>query len=273
MLPLSPFAILKAYDHASSLGLDQYQPLSDFAQAQHLANEVAQLRYDRGEKPLGYKIGFTNRSLWPVYGVSRPIWSPIYDTTVTQLSGISAQISLGRFVEPRLEPEIVIGLRATPKDDSIPEIVRAVGWVAHGFEMVQSHFPQWRFTAAQAHACQGLHGALLIGRRTSLQASEDQLAQTLSAARATLCLEAMGNEAKSLQLVEQGLGSNVLDGPIQALAFLVKGLAQEGKVLPPGAIITTGTLTDAQPLIQGQRWRSHCLSAAIEWPSLELDVV
>lgn len=273
MLPLSPFAILKAYDSATSLAVDQYQTLTDFAQAQQMANEVAQLRYDRGEKPLGYKIGFTNRSIWPVYGVSRPIWAPIYDTTVIQLSGHRAQIRLGRFVEPRIEPEIVIGLRTTPKDDSIPEIVRAVDWVAHGFEVVQSHFPGWTFTAAQAHACQGLHGALLIGPRTGFQGGREGLAQTLSAARVTLGLEQSHQEAKSLQVVEQGVGSNVLDGPIQALAFLVKGLAQEGKVLPPGAIITTGTLTDAQPMSLGQRWRSHCLSAAIEEPALELDVV
>ncbi len=264
MLPLSPFAILNAYDSATSLDADLYQTLTDFAQAQQIANTVAQLRSARGEKALGYKIGFTNRSLWPVYGVSRPIWSPIYDTTVTQLSGYSAQINLGRFVEPRLEPEIVIGLRATPKDDSISEIVRAVDWVAHGFEVVQSHFPKWRFTAAQAHACQGLHGALLIGPRTGIQERGQGLVQTLSAARVALCLETLRNEEKSLHLVEQGLGSNVLDGPIQALAFLVKGLAEEGKVLPPGAIITTGTLTDAQAMVQGQRWRSHWLSKAIE---------
>ncbi len=264
MLPLSPIAILNAYDNATSLAADQYQTLTDFSHAQDIANQVAQLRSSRGEKPLGYKIGFTNRSIWPVYGVSRPIWSPIYDTTVTQLPGSSAQISLDRFVEPRLEPEIVIGLRATPKDDSLSEIVRSVDWVAHGFEVVQSHFPNWRFTAAQAHACQGLHGALLVGPRTSIQANAQELAQTLSAAKVALCLERMNNGVRSLHLVEQGLGSNVLDGPIQALAFLVKGLGQEGKVLLPGAIITTGTLTDAQAMAQGQRWRSHWLSTSIK---------
>jgi 2-keto-4-pentenoate hydratase len=267
MQPLSPSAILKAYDRATSLAVDQYQTLTDFAQAQRIANDVTELRCARGEKVLGYKIGFTNRSIWPLYGVSRPIWSPIYDTTVTQLPGYSAQISLDRFVEPRLEPEIVIGLKATPKDDSISEILRAVDWVAHGFEVVQSHFPKWKFTAAQAHASQGLHGALLIGQRTSIQTNLQGLGQTLSTALVALCLEQSRNGVHGLNLVEQGLGSNVLDGPVQALAFLVRGLAQEGKVLAPGAIITTGTLTDAQVMSQGQRWRSHWLTKSIEKPA------
>ena len=38
-------------------------------------------------------------------------------------------------------------------------------WVAHGFEMVDSIFPQWKFSAADTVAANGVHGALLIGAR------------------------------------------------------------------------------------------------------------
>ena len=268
MQPLSPLAILKAYDSVSSFAAGQFVSLTDFAQAQRIARDVTQMRIERGEKPMGYKIGFTNRNIWLLYGVSRPIWSPIYDTTMTQLSGEAAQIGLGRFVEPRLEPEIVIGLKATPKDDSVAEIARAIAWVAHGFEIVQSHFPAWKFTAAEAHACQGLHGALLIGPRTDITTAASDLAETLSAARLALCLEENG----ALSLVEQGVGSNVLDGPLQALSFLVKGLALEGKALQAGEIITTGTLTDAKVMTPGQRWRSHWLAGPLELSNLNQPV-
>jgi 2-keto-4-pentenoate hydratase len=269
MQPLTPLAILNAYDHANSFAAGQFEPFSDFVQAQRIAADVTRARIERGEKPVGYKIGFTNRNIWPLYGVSRPIWSAIYDTTVSQLPSDAAQISLGRFVEPRLEPEIVIGLKATPKDDSIAEILRAIAWLSHGFEIVQSHFPAWKFTAAEAHACQGLHGALLIGLRTELHAGVNDLVEALSAARMNLCLK----EGSALRQVEQGVGANVLDGPVQALSFLVKGLAQEGKVLLPGEIITTGTLTDAKVMTQGQRWRSHWLAGSLNLSNLELDVV
>ena len=34
-----------------------------------VAQRLAQLRSARGERPVGWKIGFTNRSIWNRYGV------------------------------------------------------------------------------------------------------------------------------------------------------------------------------------------------------------
>ena len=33
-------------------------------------------------KPVGRKIGFTNRAIWPKYGVYQPIWGTVYDRTL-----------------------------------------------------------------------------------------------------------------------------------------------------------------------------------------------
>ena len=56
--------------------------------------------------------------------------------------------------------------------------------------------------------------------------------------------------------IAQGRGADVLDGPVQALGHLVAGLADRGERLAAGSVITTGTLTDAQPLSAGQHWRT-----------------
>lgn len=74
-------------------------------------------------------------------------------------------MTLSRFVEPRLEPEIVFGLSTSPDSAEPDALWRCVEWVAHGFEIVQSPFPGWKFTAAQTVAVQALHGALLVGPR------------------------------------------------------------------------------------------------------------
>ena len=42
--------------------------------------------------------------------------------------------------------------------------------MGHGFEIVQSIFPEWKFSAADTVAAFGLHGALLIGARHSIAA-------------------------------------------------------------------------------------------------------
>jgi 2-oxo-3-hexenedioate decarboxylase len=56
--------------------------------------------------------------------------------------------------------------------------------------------------------------------------------------------------------IAEGAGANVLDGPVLALGHLVAGLAARGERLASGSVITTGTLTDAQPLVPGQTWRT-----------------
>ena len=43
---------------------------------------LRQLRMEHGATSIGRKIGFTNRSMWPEYGVFEPFWGDIYDTTV-----------------------------------------------------------------------------------------------------------------------------------------------------------------------------------------------
>ena len=122
-------------------------------------------REARGEKRLGRKIGFTNRTIWEQHKVYAPIWGYVYNSTVHDLSN-TASLPLAGLPEPRIEPEIVFGLASAP----LPEmdetaLLSCVDWVAHGFEIVQSIFPQWQFSAADTVAANGLHGALLIGPR------------------------------------------------------------------------------------------------------------
>ena len=54
--------------------------------------------------------------------------------------------------------------------------------------------------------------------------------------------------------MDQGIGANVLDSPLLALAFLVEILAEqtESPPLAAGEIISTGTLTDAHPVRAGR---------------------
>jgi 2-keto-4-pentenoate hydratase len=59
-------------------------------------------------------------------------------------------------------------------------------------------------------------------------------------------------------LKDEGVGANVLDGPVQALLHFVRELrATPGApALRAGDIITTGTLTDAWPVQAGQTWHT-----------------
>jgi 2-oxo-3-hexenedioate decarboxylase len=111
------------------------------ADAHRVAGELRRLRVARGERPVGRKIGFTNRGIWDEYGVSQPIWGDVYATTLHDVQP-GATVRISHLREPRIEPEIVLGVdRDLLPGMAIADIEASIAWVAHGFEIVQSAFP------------------------------------------------------------------------------------------------------------------------------------
>ena len=146
-------AVLEALD-----GNRQRAPFSSALQglstrdAYAVTAELRRLRTGRGEAKLGRKIGFTNRNIWPEYGVYEPIWGDMYDTTVHDVAP-GDRIAVMHLPEPRIEPEIVFGLRSDLRGEvGLADVVDALDWVAHGFEFVQSIYPDWAFKTADTIA-------------------------------------------------------------------------------------------------------------------------
>jgi hypothetical protein len=109
--------LLSAIDDQQQIApFSEQGPQFDIDAAYRITAEIRRLREARGERVLGRKIGFTNRSIWPEYGVSAPIWGYVYDTTVHALPA-PEPFDLSSFVEPRIEPEIVFGLSRAPQPD------------------------------------------------------------------------------------------------------------------------------------------------------------
>jgi 2-oxo-3-hexenedioate decarboxylase len=230
------------------------EPAFDLPSAFAVADEIRRLRLGRGERALGYKIGFTNRGIWARYGVFAPIWGPIWDTTVEQVDGAEASVSLAPFVQPRLEPEVMFGFARAPRPGmTLTELAGCIAWVAHGFEIVHTHFADWRFAAADTVADFALHGRLFVGPRVPIErfASTGDVAAQLASIRLTLTCD--GRD------VETGHADIVLDGPLHALGLWVEAMATQTPQWPieAGTIVTTGTITDAAPLRPGQRWQTR----------------
>lgn len=229
-------------------------PSFDLDRAFAVAEAIRGRRAGRGDAVRGWKIGFTNRTIWDRYGVHAPIWGPVWRSTLELLpDGVrDATVSLAPLVEPRLEPEIVFGLRAVPRPGMAPAALAAcIDWVAHGFEVVHTHCPGWSFTAADTVADFALHGRLVVGPRVPIAAFGDDPAAALERLAVDLFLDE--------RLVETGRGANVLGGPLAALGAWVDAMAERTPAwaIEPGHVVTTGTLTDAQPLSPGQAWRTR----------------
>jgi 2-oxo-3-hexenedioate decarboxylase len=241
--------LLAAYDQARRIGLPTSLDSGfDLARGYEVASAIRALRSARGERQTGYKIGFTNRTIWPRYGVFGPIWGPVWNTTTTLLDAAQAEVSLNGLVQPRLEPEIAFGFAKAPRAGmSEAELAGCIDWVAHSFEIVHTHFDDWRFQAADTVADFALHGRLIVGPRMALSRFATPGAD-LAALRVQLHRDG--------QVVDEGRGSNVLDGPLSALRIWVDAMLAQphGWRIEAGHVVTTGTITDAAPLLPGQRW-------------------
>jgi 2-oxo-3-hexenedioate decarboxylase len=250
--------LLAAYDGARLSPLPSDQPAGlSMDEAFAAAERLRAARISRGERPLGYKIGFTNRTIWSRYKVFEPIWAPVWSSTLQLLEGDAASVSLAGLVQPRLEPEIVFGFGSAPRAGmNESELGSCLAWVAHGFELVHTHFADWRFTAPDTVADFALHGRLLVGPRVPIGAFT-RLGDELAALSLTLNCD--GRD------VDQGSGRNVLDGPLTALRLWVDAMAQRTPHWPvvAGDVVTTGTLTDAWPLTPGQVWQTAVSDARL----------
>jgi 2-keto-4-pentenoate hydratase len=246
-------ALLAAYDDAALLRQFS-QSASGFTttDAYAVLERITAVRISKGWEPVGRKIGFTNRTIWTRYGVEQPMWAHVWSNTVLMADDETRSLALAGLAQPRIEPEVVFKLRADLGPTEHPDdLIDAVEWLAPGFEIVQCHFPDWRFTLSDCTADFGLHARLLVG--SPLLVDTDN-ADTIVAALPTFGLELSRNGS----VVARGVGANVLGGPLHALAHLTRVLAEQPEFSPlrAGEVITTGTLTDAHAIQPGERWES-----------------
>lgn len=245
-------ALLRASDAATELPLpSDADPQFDLVQAFEVADRMRAARIARGDVPVGYKIGFTNRRIWPLYGVFAPIWGTVWRHTTQLLDGSFVRVDLAGLSQPRLEPEIVFGLRAEPQagmDNAA--LVRCIEWVAHGFEVVHTHFAGWRFKLADCFADDALHGRLYVGARVPVSRFADPAAEL----RALQVQLLRGGE-----IVDRGEGSIVLGGPVDALRQWVDAMHAQPQHWPirAGDVVTTGTITDAWPMQPGMGFETR----------------
>jgi 2-oxo-3-hexenedioate decarboxylase len=246
----------------SNIGLDL-----SLGRAYQIGRGLHERLVARGFRPVGRKIGFTNRAMWEQFKVSEPIWAHMYEQTVHCAQEGHLRFSLAGMVAPRLEPEIVFRLRtALPGGEpSFDALIPCIEWVAVGFEIVDSHYADWRFTAAEAVADFGVHAALVVGTPWRLDSdNRHELASVLKSLQVTLQGGAGFNA--------QGEGRNALGNPLLALAHLVRVLSAQpwAPPLAAGEVITTGTLTALPYIRSGESYCVKVEGAPLAQLQLEL---
>jgi len=136
--------------------------------------------------------------------------------------------------------------------------MKSIEWLAPSFEIVDCHFSNWKFTPADSAADFSFHWRLIVGEPYSVEAAEIvTLVEQIRDCRIALKCDG--------EVRDRGVGSNALDHPALALAFLADILATQPKfdMLAAGEVITTGTLTAALPIRTGETWTSEISGLSI----------
>jgi 2-keto-4-pentenoate hydratase len=166
---------------------------------------------------------------------------------------------------PRIEPEVVIKLKAAPQGSDAVAVLAATEWIALGFEIVDCPYPDWKLQPVDFIASFGLHAALFVGEPRAVGAEGlDGVAEQLAAFKIRL--------KKDGELVEEGGGRNALKSPALCVGELATAIGNQPgqESLRAGEIISTGTLTNPQPIAAGQTWTVADEGIDLAGPTLKI---
>jgi 2-oxo-3-hexenedioate decarboxylase len=255
-----------AYAHCRIIGPPSGRDAGfDLAAAYAVEAELTRLRRTDGRTTVGRKVGFANKAAWRVLKLDTLVWAHMYDDTVRFAHDNAAAISRTSLCSPKIEPEIVFRLRTPVGAGPLApaDVLDSVEWLALGFEIIDCVFPEWKFQPSDFVAAFGLHRALVVGEPRRVE--PDMIPALVDALpRFTVKLFRNGD------LVDEGSGRNSLKSPALCLGELASAIGRQpgAEPLAAGELISSGTLTESQPIGSGESWTA--IVEGLDLPGLTL---
>ena len=189
-------------------------------------------RVAAGERQIGWKVGLTAKVIQEQFGFHEPVFGCILETQPTgHVFGAS------ELIRPGFETELCVRLgRGLEGDVTLEQVRAAIDVIQPSFEIVETRGDVKQISVALADNAQ---------QRSVVVGPPVRLAPTLALELVTARVQLNGQEVAS------GLGSAVLDNPLNSITWLAGKLAQYGRHLRPGDIIMTGSFVRQFPLSAG----------------------
>jgi len=193
-------------------------------------------RYQRGEKSIGIKLGFTSRAKMKQMGVSDMIWGWLTDNMLYQDSEV---LPLRKFIHPRAEPEICfVASKEINRALNIEEAKGHIGSLAVAIEIIDSRFQNFKFTLEDVVADNCSSSALVVGERLPIDTNLRDVSMQLII---------NGEERQS------GNTDAILGDPWESVVAASRLVAETGMSLPAGSLIMAGAATAAEFLKSGDK--------------------
>jgi len=194
-----------------------------------------QRRYARGERRVGIKMGFTSRAKMQQMGLSDLIWGRLTDAMLVEEGG---KISIGKYVHPRVEPEIAFLMKHQLAGDVTPlQAMAAVEAIAPAMEIIDSRYDNFKFDLGDVIADNSSSSGFVVGKWFAPDTDIANLGLVLSI------------DGRAQQI---GSTAAILGDPARSLVAAARMAASAGEVLAPGDIVLAGGATAAVALAPGQ---------------------
>lgn len=196
-----------------------------------------------GGRTVGYKIACTSKIAQDHLGLDGPCTGRLLENRIlTSPAEITAAEARFVLIEPEYAFTLGRALPARNEPYSDAEISDAVASLHPVFEVVASAYGDaWTEAGAAAViADNAAHSALVLGAPVT-----DWQTLDITGQRVRLSINA--------SLHSDGQGARALGSPLKALAWLSRHLAERGRGLAAGDLVTTGVVTDVAFLEAGDQ--------------------
>jgi len=211
----------------------------DVAQGYELQSAVAQLRRDRGERMIGYKVGCTSPRIRAQLGIDHCVTGRLYDSE-QQSSG--AVLSRQGFANLAIEGELAVELAHEP-NEQVFSGVEIPACVARVFPVIEFHNHVMRGeqpSAGELIANNAIHAGFVTGSGVSPN---------------DICGErSLNSSALSIfaddRLLDECAGPALIQTINSSLKWLTEVVRDRGDRLRAGQIILTGSIPRLIPITE-----------------------
>lgn len=194
---------------------------------------------------LGYKLGLVSGAKQEQLGIDEPIYCAVPEDFV-----LDGPIPASELIAPRVEAEIglVLGADLEPPVTTT-DVLANTARVVPVIEVLESRFEAWAIPSAQDVIADITSGCrVVVGERQ------------LDVADVDLAMEGVA-VWKNGELVETGLGADIMGHPAKGVPWLADRAADQGATLQAGDLVMTGGITAAVDIEPGD-------SVTVEFGSL-----
>lgn len=177
----------------------------------------------------GKKIGLTSKGMQELLGISEPDYGHLYASTEVKNGGT---IHMNTVIRPKVEGEVAFVLKEDLNGPGVTldDVYKATDYVCASIEVVDSRIKDWKIKLVDTIADNGSSSLYVLSEK---KLKLDNL--SLPDIEMTLY--------KNGEVVNKGIGSDVLGNPAISVAWLANKLCEYGVTLKKGEVILSGAFT------------------------------